>query len=77
MMPSRLQGIKKILFPWLLVSDKVCGEPRRKKHDQRPKRTRSFEMHNVSRRRDRIKGKLRALQELIPNCHKFAVSNLY
>jgi hypothetical protein len=36
------------------------------------KRSRSAEVHNLSerRRRDRINEKMRALQELIPNCNK-------
>ncbi|KAI4301646.1 hypothetical protein L6164_034904 [Bauhinia variegata] len=38
----------------------------------RPKRSRAAEVHNLSerRRRDRINEKMRALQELIPNCNK-------
>ncbi|XP_058076093.1 transcription factor PHYTOCHROME INTERACTING FACTOR-LIKE 15-like isoform X2 [Magnolia sinica] len=37
-----------------------------------PKRSRAAEVHNLSerRRRDRINEKMRALQELIPNCNK-------
>ncbi|CAK7337972.1 unnamed protein product [Dovyalis caffra] len=52
--------------------DKLCGEPRRKKHDQRPKRIRSADMHNIyeRRRRDQINEKLRNLQKLLPNCRK-------
>ncbi|EPS58336.1 hypothetical protein M569_16479, partial [Genlisea aurea] len=36
------------------------------------KRTRAAEVHNLSerRRRDRINEKMKALQELIPNCNK-------
>ncbi|KAL1355070.1 hypothetical protein HN51_007115 [Arachis hypogaea] len=45
------------------------------------KRSRSAEVHNLSerRRRDRINEKMRALQDLIPNCNKvrlFILSNL-
>ncbi|KAK3030393.1 hypothetical protein RJ639_038921 [Escallonia herrerae] len=42
------------------------------------KRSRAAEVHNLSerRRRDRINEKMRALQELIPNCNKFKFSKL-
>lgn len=51
--------------------NEVSRESKRRLNE-RPKRTRSAELHNISerRRRDRIKGKMRALQELIPNCNK-------
>lgn len=43
-----------------------------KKKAKGPKRSRAAEVHNLSerRRRDRINEKMRALQELIPNCNK-------
>ncbi|CAN6549507.1 unnamed protein product [Malus baccata var. baccata] len=43
--------------------------------DERPKRSRATELHNMSERmrRNKIRGKLKVLQELIPNCNKVAV----
>ncbi|XP_008243279.1 PREDICTED: uncharacterized protein LOC103341520 [Prunus mume] len=48
----------------------VSGEIRQKQ-DDRPKRTRAAELHNMSerKRRKKIRGKLGALQQLIPNCN--------
>ncbi|CAK9140330.1 unnamed protein product, partial [Ilex paraguariensis] len=50
------------------------GEARKKRNrdDLPPKRTRSAATRNISerRRRDKINGKIRTLQELIPNCRK-------
>lgn len=45
---------------------------------QKRKRHRTTEMHNMTerRRRDKIKGKLKALQELIPNSHKLDKATL-
>nr|WIE96178.1 basic helix-loop-helix transcription factor [Loropetalum chinense var. rubrum] len=58
-------------FGKCVSEDGVSGESKRKQIDG-PKGTRSAEIHNMSerRRRDRIKGKMTALQHLIPNCNK-------
>ncbi|XP_031251857.1 transcription factor PHYTOCHROME INTERACTING FACTOR-LIKE 13-like [Pistacia vera] len=56
-----------------LHSDVIdASEERKKEQNNRPKRTRSAEVHNMSerRRRDRINKSLRTLQELVPNCNK-------
>ncbi|KAJ0094219.1 hypothetical protein Patl1_15100 [Pistacia atlantica] len=56
-----------------LHSDVIdVSEERKKEQNNRPKRTRSAEIHNMSerRRRDRINKSLRTLQELVPNCNK-------
>ncbi|TQD87025.1 hypothetical protein C1H46_027408 [Malus baccata] len=58
----------------------LSGEFKQSK-DERPKRSRATELHNMSERvgqpptqlitrRNKIRGKLKVLQELIPNCNK-------
>ncbi|KAL5198936.1 hypothetical protein ABZP36_002448 [Zizania latifolia] len=50
----------------------AVDETRSSKRPAAKRRTRAAEVHNMSerRRRDRINGKMRALQELVPHCNK-------
>uniref|UniRef100_A0A0D9WCJ0 BHLH domain-containing protein n=1 Tax=Leersia perrieri TaxID=77586 RepID=A0A0D9WCJ0_9ORYZ len=54
------------------LDDEPAAAHRRSSAARSSKRSRTAEVHNLSerRRRDRINEKMRALQELIPNCNK-------
>ncbi|CAN6675568.1 unnamed protein product [Malus baccata var. baccata] len=56
----------------------LSGEFKQSK-DERPKRSRATELHNMSERmrRNKIRGKLKVLQELIPNCNKWNLNFLH
>ncbi|KAJ8770059.1 hypothetical protein K2173_010090 [Erythroxylum novogranatense] len=53
--------------------DKLRGALRKEQYKEKPKRTLSSETHNLceKRRRERIKRKMKALQELLPGPRKY------
>ncbi|MBA0788017.1 hypothetical protein Gotri_025431, partial [Gossypium trilobum] len=55
------------------VSQGLEGNQNEQQQQQQPKQKRRGKLHTISerRRRERIRGKIQALQELMPNCNKW------